>query len=182
MMNFEESVVARILSGSYISHFTLTLHLFLCQSQSQSQSLSFSLVLRSTVSRPIYLGIKHPSGAYDKIFITVRQLRVYWCDALSLTRGCVCRLQLLLALASAVILEFESLGTRDHILLSHIRDLPSRRLLWLRGLRWRYSTLPPHMFYYLRQTVYSSSNTMIQLPHLFVYVRAVSGEYTSAVA
>jgi hypothetical protein len=34
----------------------------------------------------------------------------------------VCRLQLLLALASAVILRSESRGTHDHILLSQIRD------------------------------------------------------------
>jgi hypothetical protein len=45
-----------------------------------------SLMLRPTVSRPVCLGIKHPPGAYDQIFITVRQLRVCWCGALSLTR------------------------------------------------------------------------------------------------
>jgi hypothetical protein len=45
-------------------------------------------------------------------------LRDCWFGALPLTRGRVCRLQLLLALASAVILGSESSGTRDHILLS----------------------------------------------------------------
>jgi hypothetical protein len=62
------------------------------------------------------------SGAYGQIFITVRQLPVCWCGALSLMRERVCRLQLLLALASAVILGSESRGTRDHILLPQIRD------------------------------------------------------------
>jgi hypothetical protein len=60
------------------------------------QALGFhfwlSLTLRPTVSRLVWLGIKHPSGAYDNIFITVRQLRVCWCGALSLSRGRVCRL------------------------------------------------------------------------------------------
>jgi hypothetical protein len=40
----------------------------------------------------------------------------------SLTRGWVCRLQLLLVLARAVILGSESRGTHDYILLSQIRD------------------------------------------------------------
>jgi hypothetical protein len=105
------------------------------------QSLSLSLMLRPTVSRPVYLGIKHPSGAYDQIFITLRQLRSCSCGALSLTRGRVCRLQLLLALTSAVILGSGSCGTRDHILLSQIPDFPFGRLLRLAGLRWRSQSL-----------------------------------------
>jgi hypothetical protein len=90
------------------------------------------------------LRIERPSGDYNQIFITVRQLQVCWCGALSLTRGRVCRLQLLLAFASAFIIGFESLGARDCILLSQIREFPFRRPLRLAGSRWRYSTPPPH--------------------------------------
>jgi hypothetical protein len=74
----------------------------------------------------------------------------YYCQTVAglfmwgaLTRGRVCRSQLLLVLASAVIFGSESRGTRDHILLSQIRDFPFSRLLRLAGLRWRYSTAPP---------------------------------------
>jgi hypothetical protein len=109
-----------------------------------TMSLSLSLMLQPTVSRPDCLGIKHPSGAYDQIFITVRELWVCCCGVLSLMRGWIYRLQLLLALTSTVILGSESCGTRNHILLSQIRDFPFCHLLWLPGLWWRYLTLPPH--------------------------------------
>jgi hypothetical protein len=59
--------------------------------------------------------------------------------ALSGERPGLC-LQLLLVLASAVILGSGSHGARDHILHSQFRDFPFRRLLQLAGLRWRYSS------------------------------------------
>jgi hypothetical protein len=81
---------------------------------------------------------KAPIWGIRPDFITVRQLRVCWCGALSLTRGRVCRLQLLLVV-NAVILGFEFRGTRYHTLLSKIRDFPLLRLLQPAGLRFRYS-------------------------------------------
>jgi hypothetical protein len=70
---------------------------------------------------------KTPMWGLRPKFITVRHYGLLWCGALSLTRGRVCRLQLLLVLASAVILRSESPRTHDHILLSQIRDPPAWR-------------------------------------------------------
>jgi hypothetical protein len=94
--------------------------------------------------------------------------------ALSMTRRRVCDLQLLLALASSVILGSESRGARDYILLSQIRDFPFRRPLRLPGLRWRYSAPPPrgiimssrlfHIIYSLGLTVGRSLVSTVPLP------------------
>jgi hypothetical protein len=53
-------------------------------------------MLQPTVSLLVCHGVKHPSGAPNQIFITVKQLRICSCGTPSLMRGRVCRLQLLL--------------------------------------------------------------------------------------
>jgi hypothetical protein len=83
-------------------------------------------------------------GLTTRSLLVVWQLRSCSCGAPSLTRGRVCLFYVLLALASEVFLWSESLGTWDHLVLSHIWDFPFRRLIRLAGSRWRYSTPPPH--------------------------------------
>jgi hypothetical protein len=85
-----------------------------------------------------------PSGAHAQIFVTVWQLRSSFSVAPSLTRVRVCLLYMLLVLASAVFLVSESLGIRNHILISQIWGFLLRLLIRLEGSRWRYSIQPPH--------------------------------------
>jgi hypothetical protein len=120
-----------------------------------------------------------PSRDHDHIFTTVWQLRSCFWRASSLTRGRVCLLYMLLALASAVFLGSESLGTRNHTLLSQIWDFHFRRLLRLAGSRWRYSTPPPHGFELVNLIVFLSTcvqdnslaRTTSKTPFLYCCVR-----------
>jgi hypothetical protein len=78
-----------------------------------------------TVSQTVCLGVKHPSGAYDQIF--------YYCQTVAglLMWGALSDekmglpFTIALVLTSVAILGSKSRGTRDHILLSHIRDSPN---------------------------------------------------------
>jgi hypothetical protein len=86
-------------------------------------SVESELTLRLAVYRQSVRKGAKPLEVHDKSFF----LQMNPCGhslyvSSSLTRGWVCRLQLLLALASAVILRSESRETHDHILVSRIRD------------------------------------------------------------
>jgi hypothetical protein len=120
--------LAPFLTGPRVSSFPLWR-----LTDEDSLRVELSFMLRPTVSRPVYLGIKHPFGAYDQIFITCVTVTVCSCGAPSLTRGQVCLIYILCCWP----LPAQS-GTRDHILLSQIWDFPFCRLLRLAGSRWRY--------------------------------------------
>jgi hypothetical protein len=76
-----------------------------------------------------------------------------FCGAPTLTRGRVCHLHMLLALASTVFLGSESLGTSYHNLLSRIWDVPFCHLLRLTGSQLMYFTLPPYRFLVLVKVI-----------------------------
>jgi hypothetical protein len=95
--------------------------LWFCYSESESELLydwrftanQFDLAKARWDSRPVILFFQLKTCGYSPYVTSC------------LTIGWACRLLLLLALTSAVILRSESSGTHDHILLSQIRDSPN---------------------------------------------------------
>jgi hypothetical protein len=77
---------------------------------------------RPTVSRPVCPGVRPPLGSVNNFSFSLKfsldSCGVYYFVSPSLTRGRVCHLILLLALASVILLGSESRGTQDDILLS----------------------------------------------------------------
>jgi hypothetical protein len=91
---------------------------------SRMQSRSNIATDRQSVSSGVHLRLTTRYLLLFYIYVLV----FFFCGAPSLTRGRVCRLQLLLVLGRAVILRSKSRGTRDHIFLSQIRDFPFRQV------------------------------------------------------
>jgi hypothetical protein len=89
------------------------------------QNFRVRVTLRLVVYRQsVHLDV-NPLETHDQYFFQLNTCHYNPYVTSSLTRGWVCRLQLLLVLASAVILGSESRGPHDHILLSQIRDSPN---------------------------------------------------------
>jgi hypothetical protein len=88
----------------------------------------FSSLSSSTAATRDLNSISQSVSQSVRVRVTLRLMVICFHSpyvASSLTRGWVCSLQLLLALASAVILRSDSRGFRDHILLSETRDSPN---------------------------------------------------------
>jgi hypothetical protein len=92
-------------------------------------SLFRSMRVRVTLRLAVYRQSIHfgadPFETHGQIFFQLNTCGHSPYITYSLPRGWVCRLQLLLVLASAIILGPESRRTPDHILLSQIRDFPN---------------------------------------------------------
>jgi hypothetical protein len=103
-----------------------------------------TVILRLTVSQSVLVSNTN-WGSWPSIYYSLTvTVFVFLGGPLWREDGPVCLLYILLALARVVFLGSESLGTRDHILLSQIWDFPFRRPLRLAGWWWKYSYPPPH--------------------------------------
>jgi hypothetical protein len=78
------------------------------------------VTLRLTVSKSVSLGVEPHLGFLTRYLLLFDCYGLVFVTAPSLTRRRCCLLYMLLALAIVVLLGSESLGTRDHILLSQI--------------------------------------------------------------
>jgi hypothetical protein len=118
---------------------------FLASTPSNGYSLLLCWVeqMWPTVSRPIRLGVGHPFGVHDQIFLFpffCRTIALIFILGRPLSRedGSV--------FCSAICQWSESWRTHNHALLSHLRLLGSLSVASYdsQGLWWKYSNPPPH--------------------------------------
>jgi hypothetical protein len=112
------SVLTSLLSGEYYAAEAPSLLSLPCGTQLSTDWVK--VTLRLTVSQSVSLGVEPHLGLMTRYLLLLHSYGLVFCGAPSLTRGRVCLLNMLLVLASAVFLGSESLGIRDHILLSQI--------------------------------------------------------------
>jgi hypothetical protein len=96
-------------------------HLFLVYLAELSCQLTWfkvKVTLRLTVSQSVSLGVEPHLGLMTRYLLLFDSYGLAFCGVPSLTRGRICLLYMLLA--SKVFLGSESLGTRNHILLSQM--------------------------------------------------------------
>jgi hypothetical protein len=133
--------------------------------------MKVKVLSRPMVSRPVCLGVKTHLGSKTRFWILSDMCGLFDVGC-PLSRETGLSLQLILAIASAVILRSFSRETHNHILLSQIRDslnpvgqvrvfiypqeqggpvtppetgFPFRRLLRFAGTRQKYLKSPPHV-------------------------------------
>jgi hypothetical protein len=109
----------RAVSASWVVSWTSVL--------SSTPEIKLKVILRLTVIRQVYPGIRPPSGPPGPISISITWrlsldicVFLLWGDLTD--KGWVCNLQLRLVIASAVFLEFQCCWTHDHILFSKFWD------------------------------------------------------------
>ena len=107
---YSAGAITRLLSSPAVSSSLTCL-----QVQVQVQ-----VTLRLTFSQSVSLGVEPRPGLMTRYLLLLNVTVLFFYGASSLTRGRVCLIYMLLALVSAVFLGSESLGARDHILLSQI--------------------------------------------------------------
>jgi hypothetical protein len=101
-------------------NFLTALNDIYLSNESMKSQVKVKVTLRLTVSQLVNLSVEPHLGLMTRYLLLFDSYGLCFSGAPSLTREWVCLLYMLLALASVVVLVSESLGTRDHILLSQI--------------------------------------------------------------